>query len=110
MKLEKPIITGFGDNQQTISEINIKKEDFTAKILLEAEREFLLIGGIFPKGEMEGSRAYLGLIASKIIGCTPSDLETLSAIEYIKITNMIKGFFDGLEYQVLMEMLSEKSE
>lgn len=69
-----------------------------------------MIGGIFPKGEMEGSRAYLGLIASKIIGCTPSDLETLSAIEYIKITNMIKGFFDGLEYQVLMEMLSEKSE
>lgn len=110
MKLEKPIITGFGDNQQTISVISIKKEDFTAKILLEAEREFLLTGGIFPKGEMEGSRAYLGLIASKIIGCTPSDLEKVSAIEYIKITNMIKGFFDGLEYQTLMELLSEKSE
>ena len=108
MKLEKPIITGFGDNQQTISEINIKKEDFTAKILLEAEREFLLTGGIFPKGEMEDSRAYLGVIASKIIGCTPSDLETLSALEYIKITNIIKGFFEGLDYQELMEILSGK--
>ena len=108
MKLAKPIITGFGENQQTISEINIKKEDFTAKILLEAEREFLLTGGIFPKGEMEDSRAYLGVVASKIIGCTPSDLETLSALEYIKITNIIKGFFEGLDYQELMEILSGK--
>lgn len=110
MKLKQPIITGFGDTQKTISEVNIKKEDFTAKILLDAEREFLLTGGIFPQGNMEGSRAYLGLIAAKIIGCTPSDLEKLSALEYIKITNIIKGFFDSLEYQNLMEILSEKSE
>ena len=108
MKLSKPIVTGFGENQKTISEVNIKQEDFTAKVLLESEREFLLTGGIFPKGEMEGSRAYLGVIASKIIGCTPSDLETLSALEYIKITNIIKGFFEGLDYQELMEILSGK--
>lgn len=108
MKLSKPIVTGFGESQKTISEINIKQEDFTAKVLLESEREFLLTGGIFPKGEMEGSRAYLGVIASKIIGCTPSDLETLSALEYIKITNIIKGFFEGLDYQELMEILSGK--
>lgn len=108
MKLKKPIITGFGENEKTISEINIKEEDFTAKILLEAEREFLLTGGVFTKGDMESSRAYQGLIASKIIGCTPGDLEKLSAIEYIKLTNIIKGFFDGLDYQELMEILSEK--
>lgn len=108
MKLSKPIVTGFGESQKTISEINIKQEDFTAKVLLESEREFLLTGGIFPKGEMEDSRAYLGVIASKIIGCTPSDLETLSALEYIKITNIIKGFFEGLDYQELMEILSGK--
>ena len=108
MKLKKPIITGFGDNQKTISEVNIKEEDFTAKVLLEAEREFLLTGGVFSKGDMEDSRAYQGLIASKIIGCTPGDLEKLSAIEYIKLTNIIKGFFDGLDYQELMEILSGK--
>lgn len=108
MKLSKPIVTGFGENQKTISEINIKQEDFTAKVLLESEREFLLTGGIFPKGEMEDSRAYLGVIASKIIGCTPSDMETLPALEYIKITNIIKGFFEGLDYQELMEILSGK--
>ena len=38
MKLSKPIVTGFGENQKTISEINIKQEDFTAKVLLESER------------------------------------------------------------------------
>lgn len=109
MKLEKSIITGFGEHQKTISEINIKKEDFTAKILLEAEREFLLMGGIFPSGDMESSRAYLGVIASKIIGCTPDELTRLSALEYIKITNIIKGFFDGLEYRNFLEALSGKS-
>ena len=108
MKLKKPIITGFGDSQKTISEINIKEEDFTARILLEAEREFLLTSGAFERGNMEYSRAYQGLIASKIIGCTPGDLERLSAIEYIRITNIIKGFFDGLDYQELMEILSGK--
>lgn len=108
MELKQPIITGFGENQKTISTIDISEKDFTAKVLLEAEREFLLTGGIFPKGDMEGSRAYLGLIASKIIGCTSSDLEKLPGMEFIKVTNIIKGFFEGLEYQELLEMISEK--
>ena len=33
MKLKKPIITGFGENEKIIEEVNIKEEDFTAKIL-----------------------------------------------------------------------------
>lgn len=108
MKLKQPIITGFGEHEKTISEINIKESDFTAKILLEAEREFLVTGGIFEKGNMEASRAYQGIIAAKIIGCTPGDLEKLSAMDYIKITNIIKGFFDDLDYQELKEILSGK--
>lgn len=44
MKLKKPIITGFGENEKVIEEVNIKEEDFTAKILLEDEREFLVTG------------------------------------------------------------------
>lgn len=108
MKLKKPIITGFGENEKIIEEVNIKEEDFTAKILLEAEREFLVTGGVFERGNMEYSRAYQGFIASKIIGCTPGDLEKLPATEYIKITNIIKSFFEGLDYQELMEVLSGK--
>lgn len=57
---------------------------------------------------MEYSRAYQGFIATKIIGCTPEDLEKLLATEYIKITNIIKSFFEGLDYQELMEVLSGK--
>lgn len=57
---------------------------------------------------MEYSRAYQGFIAAKIIGCTPEDLEKLLATEYIKITNIIKSFFEGLDYQELMEVLSGK--
>lgn len=44
MKLKKPIITGFGEKEKIIEEVNIKEEDFTAKILLEDEREFLVTG------------------------------------------------------------------
>lgn len=57
---------------------------------------------------MEQSRAYQGLVVSKIIGCTPQDLEELSAMDYLKVTNIIKGFFEALEYQELMGELLEK--
>lgn len=36
MKLSKPLIIGIGDSQTTISEINIKKEDFTAGVIIES--------------------------------------------------------------------------
>ena len=110
MKLSKPIVIGIGDSQKTISEINIKKEDFTARVIVEAEKKFLLSGGGFAKGEMESTRAYLGYVAAKIIDCKPEDLMKLTGTEYIKITNMIKGFFDGSDLETLMEILSGKSE
>lgn len=108
MKLSKPLIIGIGDSQTTISEINIKKEDFTAGVIIESEKEFLLSGGIFAKGEMESTRAYLGYVAAKIIKCKPEDLEKLPGTDFIKITNVIKGFFDGSDLETLMEILSGK--
>lgn len=108
MKLTKPLKIGIGDSQQTISEIDIKKEDFTARVIIESEKEFLLSGGIFAKGEMESTRGYLGYVAAKIIGCKPEELMELSGSDYIRITNVVKGFFDGSDLETLMEILSGK--
>lgn len=108
IKLSKPLIIGSGENKKELLEIEIKKEDFTAKTLIEAEREFLLTGGVFSKGDMEGSRSYLGYVASKIIGCRFEEIENLAGMDYLRITNLIKGFFDGLELENLTQILLGK--
>ncbi|MDU1911058.1 hypothetical protein [Fusobacterium sp.] len=108
LKLSKPIKIRKNGKEKDTTEIEIKPEDFTAKILLEAEREFLLTGGVFPKGEMENSRAYQGYIAAKILECRIDDLEELPATDFLKITNVVKGFFDGLELENLTQILLGK--
>ena len=91
-----------------IDEINISKEDFTPKSILDAEREFLLIGGIFPQGDMENSRGYLGYVASKMINCSYDDLvEKLTGREYLEITNEVKGLFNGLGLENLVSKILE---
>lgn len=108
LKLSKAIKVRKNGEEKEITEIEIKPEDFTAKALLEAEREFLINGGVFPKGEMESSRAYQGYIAAKILECRIDDLETLPATDFLKIANVVKGFFDGLELEILTQMLLGK--
>ena len=47
MKLSKPIIIkNFDGSEKRIEEVNITKENFTARAVLEAEREFLLNEGL----------------------------------------------------------------
>lgn len=89
-----------------IDEINISKEDFKPKAILDAEREFLMTGGVFPQGDMENSRAYLGYVASKMINCSYDDLvEKLTGKEYIEVTNEVKGLFNGMALENLMEKI-----
>nr|DAW75394.1 MAG TPA: hypothetical protein [Caudoviricetes sp.] len=91
-----------------IDEINISKEDFTPKSILDAEREFLLTGGIFPQGDMENSRGYLGYVASKMINCSYDDLvEKLTGREYLEITNEVKGLFNGVGLESLAAKILE---
>lgn len=108
LKLSKSIKIRKNGEEKDTTEIEIKSEDFTAKILLEAEREFLINGGVFAKGEMESSRAYQGYIAAKILECRIDDLEALPATDFFKITNVVKGFFDGLELENLTQILLGK--
>ena len=91
-----------------IDEINISKEDFTPKSILDAEREFLLTGGIFPQGDMENSRGYLGYVASKMINCSYDDLvEKLTGREYLEVTNEVKGLFNGVGLESLAAKILE---
>jgi len=91
-----------------IDEINISKEDFTPKSILDAEREFLLTGGIFPQGDMENSRGYLGYVAAKMINCSYDDLvEKLTGREYLEVTNEVKGLFNGVGLESLAAKILE---
>ena len=91
-----------------IDEINISKEDFTPKSILDAEREFLLTGGIFSQGDMENSRGYLGYVAAKMINCSYDDLvEKLTGREYLEVTNEVKGLFNGVGLESLAAKILE---
>lgn len=111
IKLKKPIKCKINDKDVEITEIDIKSEKFTPRQLLDAEREFLLTGGVFAQGEMESSRAYLAYVAAKMIGCSYDDLiDTVSGEEFLEITNAVKGLFasSGLE-TILAKMLEKQS-
>lgn len=109
IKLKKPIKCKIDDKYVEIKEINISSENFTPRQLLEAEREFLLTGGIFAQGEMESSRAYLGTIAAKIVGCSFDDLiDNVSCSEFLNITNEVKGLFVSSGLESILVKMSEK--
>lgn len=112
MKLSKPIIIIENNQEKKIEEINITKENFTAKVLLEAEREFLLNEtlGMPTNIPFENLKSYQGYIAARIIGCRYSELLSLPIDDFINITSVIKGFLDGLDWGVLTELISEKLE
>ena len=85
-----------------IDEINISKENFTPKSILDSEREFLLTGGIFPQG------GYLGYVAAKMINCSYDDLvEKLTGREYLEVTNEVKGLFNGVGLESLAAKILE---
>ena len=72
-----------------IDEINISKE-------------------IFPQGDMENSRGYLGYVAAKMINCSYDDLvEKLTGREYLEVTNEVKGLFNGVGLESLAAKILE---
>ena len=89
------------DKEIEISEIDITRDMLCPKHLLEAEKEFLLMGGIFPQGGMEESKHYLTVLATKI-------LDKLSGSEFLEVTNQVKGLFDGLGLEALVSKILEK--
>lgn len=111
IKLKKGIRCKIDGIDTEIKEINITSEKLTPRHLLDAEREFLLTGGVFAQGEMESSRAYLGTLAAKMIDCSYDDLvDNVSGEEFLEITNTVKGLFvnSGLE-KILAKMLEKQS-
>lgn len=109
MKLLKPLaIERFGKEKETIIEIEIKKEKFTAGVILKAEHNFLINGGTYPVGEMEGSRAFLTYVLAEMEDLRYEELEKLAGIDLIKLTDEIKGFFGTSALEKLKEMILEK--
>lgn len=105
MKLLNPIKIGDTD----ITEVDISKEKFTANVIIQSEKEFLVTGGVFPSGAMEDSRDYLIHVAAKMLHYRADDLkDKLSGEDLINITNMIKGFFGGSVLNNLIQTLLEK--
>lgn len=113
MKLSKPIIIkNIDGSEKRIEEVNITKENFTARAVLEAEREFLLNEGLgLPTNiPFESLKSYQGYIAARIIGCRYNELLELPGDDFLKITGVVKGFLDGLDWEILTDLISEKSE
>lgn len=113
MKLSQPIIIkNIDGTEKKIEEVNITKENFTARALLEGEREFLLNEtlGMPTNVPFENLKSYQGYIAARIIGCRYNELLSLPISDFISITSVVKGFLDGLDWAILKELISEKSE
>ena len=107
MKLKNKITFIKNGVEVEIDEINISKENFTPKSILDSEREFLLTGGIFPQGDMENSRGYLGYVAAKMINCSYDLVEKLTGREYLEVTNEVKGLFNGVGLERLAAKILE---
>ena len=46
-----------------------------------------MAGGVFPQGDMEGSRDYLFTVACKVLEYRTEDLMNLSGTDFIKLTS-----------------------
>lgn len=99
MKLNKSIEI----NGVVIEELDISQEKFTAGVIIDSEKEFLVTGGVFPTGQMEESKAYLLYVASKMTGYRYHDLkEKLSGADFLEVTSAIRGFFFGSAAEALI--------
>lgn len=87
-----------------IKKLDLAKEKFTADVIIRAEKEFLVTGGVFPSGAMEDSRAYLLVVASKMLDVRTDELqEQLSGEDFISVTDVIKGFYNGTGLNALIQ-------
>ncbi|MGL5572517.1 hypothetical protein [Cetobacterium sp.] len=100
MELKKPIKI----KDKEIKKLDLAKEKFTADVIIRAEKEFLVTGGVFPSGAMEDSRAYLLVVASKMLDVRTDELqEQLSGEDFISVTDVIKGFYNGTGLNALIQ-------
>lgn len=100
MELKKPIKI----KDKEIKKLDLAKEKFTADVIIRAEKEFLVTGGVFPSGAMEDSRAYLLVVASKMLDVRTDELqEQLSGEDFISVTDVIKGFYNGMGLNALIQ-------
>ncbi len=105
LKLSTPIVIG----EKKISELKIVESDFTAGVIIDAEKEFLVTGGIFPTGQLEESKAFLLYVAAKMTNHNYNDLkEKLSGKDFLAITSRIRGFFSGSAVEDLISKILEK--
>ena len=100
MELKKPIKI----KDEEITNLDLTKDKFTADVIIRAEKEFLVTGGVFPSGAMEDSRAYLSVVAAKMLGVRADELqEKLSGEDFIAVTDVIKGFYNGTGLNALIQ-------
>lgn len=100
MELKKPIKI----KDKEITNLDLTKDKFTADVIIRAEKEFLVTGGVFPSGAMEDSRAYLLVVAAKMLNVRTDELqEQLSGEDFISATDVIKGFYNGTGLNALIQ-------
>ena len=100
MELKKPIKI----KDDEITNLDLTKDKFTADVIIRAEKEFLVTGGVFPSGAMEDSRAYLLVVAAKMLNVRTDELqEQLSGEDFISVTDVIKGFYNGTGLNALIQ-------
>ncbi|MGL5902897.1 MAG: hypothetical protein ACRCZO_09445 [Cetobacterium sp.] len=105
LKLATPITIG----EKTITELDITESKFTAGVIIDAEKEFLVTGGIFPTGQLEESKAFLLYVAAKMTEYNYNDFrDKLSGKDFLAITSRVRGFFSGSAVEDLISKILEK--
>ena len=111
MKLLKPlVIERFGGEKRTITEVVLNKEKFTADVIIRAEQNFLKQGFDYPITGMESVRGYQACVLCELLDLRPEELNSMAGEDFIKLTNMVKGFFGKSVLEQLQEMLEKDKE
>lgn len=109
MKLSKPlVIQRFGGEEKTITEIELKKEQLTAEIIIKAEQRFLNKGMAYPTTGLEETRGYQACVLCELLELRDEEINQMSGEDFLELTNKIKGFFGKSVLEKLQEILSEK--
>lgn len=110
IKLINPLKIRKNGEVKEVNELEITAADFTGRMIMEAEKNFLTDDWYFPANGMEHSRAFLAYTACQILSCRIEDFQELSSRDFLAITNIVKGFFIGLDFSSFLKASLELKE
>lgn len=111
MILKQPlVIDRFGGEKITITEIELKKEQITAGVIIKAEQSLLANGGFFPTGEMESSKSFQAYILAELLEIRYEELFQMNGEDFISLCDELQGFLGNSVLKKLQAMILKEQQ